>query len=249
MLLKRSQAENRGFTLVEMLVVIAIIGLLAGLILPALAKAKTQGKIAACHSNLRQIYNSIVLYKNDLYFDHNRRYVYPDRLWTLTKDRGYIQDKDVFLCPLDGGYGKDGGKPSGAQKQYSELDEMSLGLRHSYMYEFSGAECSWGWSGYVGASNGNYASGVGDLSYMHWPQNKASWGEVKESQQKYGDKFTVGQMGGLRSYDATLFPVLRCFWHTLNPDNNAANISNVAMDGHVFNSYPQWEYTAWGLRH
>jgi prepilin-type N-terminal cleavage/methylation domain-containing protein/prepilin-type processing-associated H-X9-DG protein len=45
-----------GFTLVEMLVVIAIIGILVALLLPALAAAREAARSTACKSNLRQFY-------------------------------------------------------------------------------------------------------------------------------------------------------------------------------------------------
>ena len=58
--------KRPAFTLLELLVVIAIIALLISILLPALAQAREQGKIAACLANLRTIGQGSVMYmEND----------------------------------------------------------------------------------------------------------------------------------------------------------------------------------------
>jgi prepilin-type N-terminal cleavage/methylation domain-containing protein len=103
----RTTGAKRGFTLVELLVVIGIVAVLVALLLPTLSKAREQAKKTACLSNLRSLGHALVMYANA-----NR-----DRLPNLNPPRTFvdydganramlsfaeeIKSPPVFHCPSD----------------------------------------------------------------------------------------------------------------------------------------------------
>ncbi len=89
----KNSITTRGFTLVELLTVIAIVGILATLLLSVLATAKKKGRIAVCTSNLRQSILAYEMYRADF----PKR---PSDLSQLVESR-HLSDPKVLLCPED----------------------------------------------------------------------------------------------------------------------------------------------------
>src|SRR5215207_4988281 len=67
-----AQRARHGFTIVELLVVVAIIAILASLLLPAIARASGQGREIVCRNDLRQLGIAWTVYAGD----HDDRITY-----------------------------------------------------------------------------------------------------------------------------------------------------------------------------
>lgn len=57
--------RERGFTLIEMMIVVAIIAILVAVLVPNFIRARAQAQTAACESNLKSIATAIELYQTD----------------------------------------------------------------------------------------------------------------------------------------------------------------------------------------
>ena len=57
--------KRKGFTLIELMIVIAIIGILAAMAIPNFKKARESAREKACYSNIRVILGAVEMYNMD----------------------------------------------------------------------------------------------------------------------------------------------------------------------------------------
>ena len=106
----RAHRDSDGFTLSELLVVLAVIMLLAIFAVPALARTKHQTKVAACAANLRQVTMAFQIYAQE----NNDRLPAAggfwawDMTWNLGPTLGrYGAPRPALYCPANPGQNLD----------------------------------------------------------------------------------------------------------------------------------------------
>jgi general secretion pathway protein G len=115
---------KRAFTLIEILVIVAIISLLAMILFPAFQSARNQARATVCQSNLKQLGMAIALYLQD--YDRYPRGLdpsdkYAPEIWNSRPDVQaflantpllqsdevlgiYVKSAGVWKCPSDTGF-------------------------------------------------------------------------------------------------------------------------------------------------
>jgi prepilin-type N-terminal cleavage/methylation domain-containing protein/prepilin-type processing-associated H-X9-DG protein len=99
---RRRTTTAKAFTLIELMVVIAIIALLLGILVPALGAARAAARRAQCGTSLRSISQGLTIYEDRIRHlpqrfndaDPSRNWGYDDELmWNETATR------KIFVCP------------------------------------------------------------------------------------------------------------------------------------------------------
>ncbi len=117
---------HSGFTLVELLIVIAIIALLAAILFPVFARARENARRASCQSNMRQLALGITQYTQD----YDERFPIQCVVGDITNGgpigwadaiSPYLKNRQIFYCP------------SGTMSQHPDTSPNEVGYTEYYI--------------------------------------------------------------------------------------------------------------------
>ena len=88
--------QKKGFTLVELLIVVLILGALAAIAIPRITASATTAKVNACNTNVDLLNSQIEMYNANTG-------AYPSSLATITGDPNYFPE-GAPVCPFGTSY-------------------------------------------------------------------------------------------------------------------------------------------------
>ena len=122
----------RAFTLIEILVVVAIIALLIAVLLPSLARAREQTRMNVCKGNQRQLINALLLYVTEQkVLPATQSTFYENGYWPIPRS----PDPTKTLLTWEGAVGNGSGEYSGRDDPMFIMDVPRRGTIFKYTRE------------------------------------------------------------------------------------------------------------------
>jgi len=242
--------SRHAFTLVEMLVVVAIIAVLAGMLIPTIGVVRRMMNDVKCGNQLQQIAGAIEVYKGENSDQFPSRLLWRDNdplagnpiTSDLFHSGGKLTGlKKILVCPRDVQGGKDVnmGRLAPGSSGWGDLSSIYT-PGSSYCYEVSGVQ--------LNANDLNFFFSdlpSGERPALNTPES--TWSAGKHHQIRFGNLIDDGSRKGA-PFPSSLFPIIRCYWHTKWTGNKAKDSSqthgvrNVSWDLNVFDTSPYWEH-------
>jgi prepilin-type N-terminal cleavage/methylation domain-containing protein len=125
--------QSKGFTLVELMVVLALLSFLAALVFSVVGSARERGRQTTCVAQLRQIGAAYSMYAQD--FEGR-----PPQLETL--NAGYLKLPSLLMCPSDPWRQLDGDAGTNRSQYLSVAPDYCLPATLPVTYYYSGNNCN-----------------------------------------------------------------------------------------------------------
>jgi len=234
---------RKGFTLIEVLLVITIIVILAGILVPYIQDMMHRARETQCQNRMSVIYTAL----KDYELTYNEYPLWIAQLHSLGLTNA--DPEELFVCPFDQTKGADGGKPDhpsndqhigpdydgtyeGGTIDYGALTSSSQdAFKCSYLYEDNMFFCDWA-DNNSPYKDDNFPQGApdGKKDADFNRDGKISWKEAKRAE-RYGVQSGVA-IDPPYGYGDQI-PILRCFWHGDNKllQDNEKIVFNIRYGG------------------
>ncbi len=203
---------KRAFTLTELLIVISVIVVLAGVAIPVIGIVRRQAKDVQCRNNLQQIFTGITGYRMEY------QQVFPAKLSDLMVKDSSLEGESTKLlwCPRDEHRVADG--YFGRNADWTANQPLSLPRDTSYLFELA-----------------NFLIGPAEENVWHWPAG-GTWMGIKITEKRTGNNggaFPDERFPILRCFH-------HYAWANASYNDTAEKVVNLSWDGRVFLSPPDW---------